>query len=184
MRKALFILMLAVAGVFVGVLMSPARKPVWQPKTQIVFLGFTNTVSGAPAANMWFGVKDHPTGQVGWAVAEISHQENGKWKQGKPLPFEWPNFSSLPADGFALRGLIPMPTTNAPLRVVFELEQVPVGARIAPTGTVSHLSWNLRKRWRRLLHPENPREWYPRGPRFYITNEFNFASGTNAATAH
>ena len=78
MKKALFILMLLVAGIFLGVVLSPPRPPAWQPNARFVFLGFTNTVMGAPATNAWFGLTGLSVSPYSWEVLEIAHQEDSQ----------------------------------------------------------------------------------------------------------
>jgi hypothetical protein len=173
MRKALFILMLAVVGVFVWVLMSsPERKPAWRPKTQIVFLGFTNLVAGAPATNAWFEIKDMPRERNVWRVVEISRQLGGSWNRWDPLPqraFNW--FSPGPTHS-TIAATVPVETTNAPVRVVIEL-------RRTLDGKVEKLLRTWRLNFLRLSGQPTTWDTMNRGPGFFITNEFNFATGTN-----
>jgi hypothetical protein len=107
-------------------------------------------------------------------VVEISHQEGGKWKRREPLPGSALKFDH---SGTQTKAIVPVPVTNAPLRVVFEMEQFQMALKTPPTGKVARVSWDLRMRWKRWRHPDRPNLWSPRGPLFYITNEFNLATG-------
>ena len=195
MGKALFILMLVVVGIFVGVIMSPPRQSKWRPTTKMVFIGFDDAVTGRPGTYAQFTIKEAPRDAVIWNVVEISHREGGKWKRREPLPFPAITFPSPPRItmedlvrpnariniGKVTVGLVPVETTNAPWRVVFELEQLQMSLKQPPAGKVAQFFWDLRMRWRQFRYPNNPLQWVPRGPLFYMTNEFNFATGANAA---
>ena len=195
MKKALFILMLVVVGVFVGVLLSPPRPSAWQPGTQFRFVGFVDSTTIPPVTNTWrvvpsglsdlakappamyalFEVKNSPAGETVWHVNEVSQQEGGKWHPSVP------GFIQFVHDGIRQKAAVAVPTTNAPLRVVIELEQFDMKRIKPPDGKVARFFWNLRGRWKQLRHPNDPKEWQPRGALFRITNEFNFAEAANSA---
>jgi hypothetical protein len=177
MKKALLLLMLVVAGVFVGVFMSSAPQPAWRPDARLHFLGFTNTAPGAPATNAWFGLTGLSVSPISWEVLEIAHQQDGRWKQWKPLPVHRPNFHGPPPHHFIGSVSVPVPATNVPLRVVMEIGKN--GIYPKPKGAAA-LYAQGRYRFRQWLYPDNPVRWNRgRAPLCCITNEFNFASGGN-----
>lgn len=195
MKKALFILMLVAVGVFGWALLSSPRVPAWRPKTEIHFVGFVDSTTVPPITNVWrvitpglsalaasppatyalFEIKDPPGEETIWHLIEVSQQGDGKWKRSEPEPIK------MVSGGIRSRAAVRVPTTNAPLRVVIELELLKLDLRKPPTGKVAQFFWDLRLRWKRWRHPNDTKRWLPRGPLFRIINEFNFTSGTNAA---
>jgi len=81
---------------------------------------------------------------------------------------------------FQFTTLVPVEKTNVPWRVIFELEKVDIKSRTPPAGKAGQFFEDLRVRWMRHRYPNNPERWWPRGPLYFITNEFNFVAGTNS----
>jgi hypothetical protein len=175
------LLVLAAAGILAWMTWSPAPQPAWQPNAQLTFLGYTNTTRGAPATNALFGLKGLRVGPYSWEVLEIARQQDGKWKRWEPPPVRFPKLHYGGQFGsFLMLVSVPVPITNAPLRVVMEIGENGPMRNEPPKGEMTKFYEKWRYRAKRRLHPDNPARWLPPVPRFRMTNEFNFPTSTKA----
>jgi hypothetical protein len=144
-------------------------KPVWSPNTQLIFLGFTNTVATAPATNAFFRIKSIPKEKTSWRVREISQKEGARWKAWRPLPpntFAW---HARPTGNWTdIFALIAVETTNQPSRIVIELRK----------NTIEDVPpwWRtVRVCWAKVTRGDMVRAWKGKQPTFFITNEISAA---------
>ena len=173
-KRALLIFGFVVIGVIIWVARPSGSAPTWKPATRFTFLGFTNSVAGAPATNAWVGIMDIPKEDTSWSTVSISHREGTEWKMWEPLPnpsFSWQNPKP---DKFHLGAIIPVPATNAPVRVVIELHSIERGI-VRKFFDARGIHWAWLKHWPAALGGVG------RGSTFLITNEFNGAAETKTA---
>ena len=164
-RIALILTVLLVAAAVSFGLLVRLRKTGPQIQTQSTFLGFTNTVAGAPATNALFGFKKIPAGNTTWRTVEISQWDGTNWQRWSPLPsttFAW--IYPAGATNYSLHGTVPLMSTSVATRVVIQLTPTP---------------GKLGQAWQdfiRLLNSRGQAEGrsaFAGLPGYLMTNEFN-----------
>ena len=169
MKRTVAIVVIAVALIafLVVWLMGPSVK-TWKPATQMTFLGFTNTVAGAPATNALFGFTQIPAEASSWETIEVSHWDGTDWVVWNSTAarwFDWARPETLSGD-YQLRGLVRVPVPSRPTRVVLRLTRIPTGFWNTVGNAVEPVARRLNLDSSALFRsdPEH----------YFMTNEFNF----------
>lgn len=175
MKRLLLVFLILVPLVLLVVWLAKKPAPTWNVKTTMTFLGFTNSIAGAPLTNALFGFNDIPSGNASWEVSLVGQFDGTKWVFPKRPPgyfsFFQPggNFNGGPTN-FFLRGTVQTGSTSAPTRVVMCLTQ-------GPSGPIEEFLTESKRKIARLLRLQEP-DPVGGGARYFMTNDFNFGSST------
>jgi hypothetical protein len=154
-RRKLILAAFLLLGTAVGLTLLLCLKQPTPPAIRSEFLGFTNTPAGLAAR---FFITNYPDGAIYPLVVETALHENGVWTAMPKPAGGWP-FLELSIGGEShVVYTLPVPTTNASVRLVSEI-------RTEPTG------WRALAQRLAVRAGRDPGQWHVRLPALYFTNE-------------